>query len=481
MHALAKTRCHQMAKSMGTTLTEPHLRVLEYAWEYYRERRVGPLYTNIRRNTGVGRPDIESMFPNGLISIYTWVGIPIQTTDSGCKPVAIIEVENPREVYFDNNATTPIRSEVSDALISFFQDPRSFGNPSSSYAVGGVAYDIIHRARKRIAAGLKVAPGEIYFTGSGTESNNMAIKSVAAAHGGGHMISTNVEHPSVLETLRYLETTGFDVTFLPVARDGTLSADAVEQAFRDDTILVTIMAANNEIGTIYPIAEIGAVCRARNVPFHVDAIQAFGKYPIAPKEAGIDMLSLSGHKIYAPKGVGVIFVDKDQALTPLVHGGGQENGLRAGTENVAGILAVGLAAELACAEIDEVRAHYDSLRHHFLDKLEQLVPDAVVNGTMEPRLPHNLSVGFAGVDSGSLLLSFDQIGVYVSAGSACSAGDDKISHVLEAIGADSERYGTIRFSFGRESTIEDIDYLFEHLPSILEQLRKIETDSRQIA
>jgi cysteine desulfurase len=470
-----------MAKATGTQLTEAHLTVLEYAWEYYRERRVGPLYTNISRNTGVDRSVIEDIFPNGLISVYTWVGIPIQTTESGCKPMALIEVDDPREVYLDNNATTPLRPEVVDALMSFFRDTRSFGNPSSSYGIGGLAYDVIHRARKRIAKCLKVEPGEIYFTGSGSEANNLAIKGIAKKYDTGHIISTNVEHPSVLATLRALETEGYEVTYLPVAPDGTLSADAVEQAIRDDTILVSVMAANNEIGTIYPFAEIGAICRSRNVPFHVDGIQAFGKIPLSPKDAGIDMLTLSGHKIYAPKGVGAIYVDKDVSLDPMIYGGGQEKGLRAGTENVAGILAMGLAAKLGRTEMEESNARYDFLRQRFVTKLKEAVPDAIINGTMEVRLPHNLSVGFPGVDSGSMLLSLDQIGVYVSAGSACSAGDDKISHVLEAIGADDSRYGTIRFSFGRDTTKECIDYLFEHLPKILDQLRQEDVDSRKSA
>ena len=247
---------------------------------------------------------------------------------------------------------------------------------------------------------------------------------------------------------------------------------------RKDTILVTIMAANNEIGTIYPIAEIGAVCKAHHVPFHVDAIQAFGKIPVDPEKSGIDILSLSGHKIYAPKGVGALYLSPDITLDPLIHGGGQEKGLRSGTENVAGILAMGLAAELAREEMDEQNARYDFLRQRFLSKLEQLVPGAIINGTMQQRLPHNLSVAFPGVDSGSMLLSFDQIGVYVSAGSACSAGDDKVSHVLEAIGADSSRYGTIRFSLGHETTKEDIDYLFEHLPKILSNLESAEGEVR---
>jgi cysteine desulfurase len=481
MHALAKMRCLQMAKATGTHLSPQHLAVLEYAWNYYRERRVGPLYSNIGRNTGVARDVIEDIFPNGLTSVYTWVGIPIQTTDKGCKPMALIEVDNPREVYLDYNATTPIRPEVADALISFFRDTRSFGNPSSSYGIGGLAYDVIHRARRRIAKCLNVEPKEIYFTGSGTEANNLAIKGIADKHDRGHIISTNVEHPSVLDTLRVLETRGYEVTYLPVAPDGTLTADDVANAFRDDTILVSVMAANNEIGTVYPVADIGALCKGRGIPFHVDGIQAFGKIRLRPKEMGIDMLTLSGHKIYAPKGVGALYLNPEVTLNPQIDGGGQERDLRSGTENVAGILAMGLAAKLLRKEMDEQNAKFDYLRQRFLAKLKETVPDAIINGTMDSRLPHNLSVGFPGVDSGSLLLSFDQIGVYVSAGSACSAGDDKVSHVLEAIGVDSERYGTIRFSFGRETTKEDIDYLFEHLPKILESLRADDGEARKSA
>ena len=471
MHTLAKMRCLQMAKATGTQLTPMHLSVLEYAWDYYRRRRVGPLYTNMKRNTGVDRNTIEDIFPNGITSVYTWVGIPIQTTKKGCKPMALIEVDNPREVYFDSNATTPVRSEVVDALTTFFRDGRSFGNPSSSYGLGGLAYDVIDRARRRIAKCLRAEPTQIFFTGSGTEANNLAIKGIASQHESGHIISTNVEHPSVLNTLRVLASEGFDVTYLPVASDGTLSAAAVDRAIRPDTILVSVMAANNEIGTLYPIAEIGAICRTRKVPFHVDAIQAFGKVRIVPEQSGIDILTLSGHKIYALKGVGALYLGREMALDPIIHGGGQERGLRSGTENVAGALAMGVAAKLLRTEMDERNARYDYLRQRFLNKLYDVDPDAIINGTLESRLPNNLSVGFAGVDSGSLLLSLDQIGVYVSSGSACSAGDDKASHVLEAIGVDSNAYGTLRFSFCHDTTKEDVDYLFEHLPKILESLR----------
>ena len=228
MQSLVKTRIYQMAKATGTPLSQSHIDVLEYAWDYYRHRRVGPLFNNIRRHTGASRRDIEAMFPNGLSSIYTWVGIPIQSTRGGCKPMALLEIDNPREVYFDCNATTPVRREVVDALVAFFQNPRSFGNPSSSYNIGSEAYDLIDRARNRVAACLAVNSGEIYFTGSGSEANNLAIKGIAARHGGGHIITSNVEHPSVMATMGQLEANGFEVTYLPVASDGTLTADQIQ-------------------------------------------------------------------------------------------------------------------------------------------------------------------------------------------------------------------------------------------------------------
>jgi cysteine desulfurase len=453
--------------------------VLEYAWTYYRSRSVGPLFNNIQKATGVTKDDLGRMFPAGISSLYTWVGIPIQSRDKGCKPMAAIQVENPREVYLDHNATTPLRQEVIDAMVTFLQDPHSFGNPSSSYEVGSRAYDVIEQAREQVARVLSVDASDIYFVGSGSEANNLAIKGLAenyvAQHPGnickGHIVCSAVEHPSVLETVRYLECLGFEVSWLGVNRDGTLAPQSVAEALRDDTALVTVMAANNEIGTIYPFAEIGALCAARGIPFCVDAIQGFAKVPIKPREMGISMVSLSGHKIYAPKGVAAVYIDPALDLPPLVHGGSQEAGVRAGTENVVGIMALGLAAKLAWAEREEETARLLLLREHFLNRLDDVVPSATVNGTLEDRLAHNLSVGFPATDSGSMLLSLNQIGVAVSAGSACSAGSNDISHVLQAIGADSDRFGTIRFSFGKATMPEDIDYLFTHLPAILHQLR----------
>jgi cysteine desulfurase len=469
LHSLAMTRVHHMSKVTGTELTDRHMDVLEYAWRYYRKNSVGPLYQNIRRNTGVTKQELGEIFPNGLNSVFTWIGIPIQGKEDGCKAMVSLEVEDIQEVYFDHNATTPLRPEVAAAMVNFLQNPRSFGNPSSAYDVGSIAFDVIDQARRKVSAGLGVTPQDIYFVGSGTEADNLAIKGIVDRHprGEGHIITSCVEHPAVLQVGWHLESRGHDVTYLPVQADGTLSADDVRGAIRPDTILVTIMAANNEIGTIYPVADIGEICRERGIPFVVDAIQAFGKIPLKPKKLGISALTMSGHKICGPKGVGAIFVDESLELVPQIHGGGQESALRPGTENVLGIHAMGLAADLAVREMKDQTSHLLGLRAHFLEKLEEVVPKAVVNGTLENRLPNNLSIAFPGVDSGSILLSLNQIGIFVSAGSACSAGNDKHSHVLDAIGVDVSKYGSVRFSFGKETTTKDIDYLFEHLPAVL--------------
>lgn len=479
MHALAKTRVNQMARNTNTTLTQVHMDVLEYAWNYYRQNSIGPLYHNIEKNTGVSRVEIDRIFPHGIASVHMWAGIPIHGSQSGCKPMALLELEHIREVYLDYNATTPLRPEVITAMTEFLRDPKSFGNPSSAYFVGSAAYDVVERARTQIADCLGAASSEIIFTGSGSEANNLALRGMAETHApeGGHIITSRVEHPSVLRTLGYLETQGYAVTYLDVHHDGTLTARDVETALRPDTFLVSVMAANNEIGTIYPIGEIGSLCRQKRIVFMTDAVQAFGKIPINPKNAGISMLSGSGHKIYGPKGIGFLFLESGLTIGRQIHGGGQERKMRAGTENVVGIMALGIAASLACKEMENERKRHLHLRRYFLDKLRICDPNAIINGTLEQRLPHNLSVAFSGVDSGSLLLSLNQIGVCVSAGSACSASENKVSHVLAAIGADETRRGTVRISFGRSTNEEDIDYLFTHLPKILAMLREQKNES----
>lgn len=472
MNNLLKTMVNRMSKISDTALTDKHLKVLEYAQLYYEQHKVGPLYQNIKKHTGVSREEIDLLFPHGINSVYTWVGIPIHSTDNPCKPLANVTVDDFRRVYLDYNATTPLRKEIIESLATHFENPLSFGNPSSSTTLGKKAYDLVYLARAEIARGLKVKPEEIIFTGCGSEANNLALKGIAFQHleKKGHLISSAIEHPSVLRTLEFLQKLGFEVTYLAVDQEGRVSPQAVADHLRQDTILVSIMAANNEIGIINPISEIGLICQNAGIPLMVDAIQAFGKIPLAPKEMGISLLSMSGHKIYAPKGIGALYVDKGISLTPLIHGGGQELGLRAGTENVSAIIAFGKAASLAQREMEQENRRLQELRDFFLTQLRQTVPNFIVNGSLEGRLNNNLSIGFPGVDSGSLLLSLNQIGIYVSAGSACSAGSKDVSHVLRAIGVDTDYYGVVRFSFGLQTTQEDLEYMFKYLPEILNQL-----------
>lgn len=472
MNNLLRTMVNRMSKMTDTVLTPRHLKVLEYAYTYYEQNKVGPLYQNIKKYTGVTREEIEYLFPHGLNSVYTWVGIPIQSADNPCKPIATVTVEDFRHVYLDHNATTPLRPEIAETLFEQIENPLSFGNPSSSTKLGKKAYDKIKQARAEIAKCLKVKSEEIIFTGCGSEANNLALKGIAFQHleNKGHIITSTIEHPSVLQTLNFLEKLGFEVTYLDVDPEGRVSPQAVQTYLRQETILVSIMAANNEIGTLNPISEIGRVCREAGVPFMVDAIQAFGKIPLTPKEMNISLMTMSGHKIYAPKGVGAIYIEKGTSLIPLIHGGGQEFGLRSGTENVYSIMAFGEAARLAHQEMESENRRLLELRDFFLAELARIAPGFIVNGSLEDRLVNNLSIGFPGVDSGSLLLSLNQIGVYVSAGSACSAGSKDVSHVLRALGIDTDYYGVVRFSFGLQTTQEDLEYLLKYLTEILTQL-----------
>ncbi len=472
MNNLLKTMVNRMSKMTDTVLTDQHFAVLDYAQMYYEQHKVGPLYQNIKKSTGVTREEIDRMFPHGLNSVYTWVGIPIHAADDPCKPVADVAVPDFRYVYLDYNATTPLRPEIVASLVSHIEAPRSFGNPSSSTTLGKKAYDLVYQARTELAACLKAKPEEIIFTGCGSEANNMALKGIAFQHlaDKGHIISTVVEHPSILRTLDFLQQIGFEVTCLPVDKEGRVQPESVQANLRPNTILVSVMAANNEIGVINPLGEIGRICQAAGVPFMVDAIQAFGKIPLAPKELGISLMAMSGHKIYAPKGVGALYKDKSLTLPPLIHGGGQEFGLRAGTENVSAIMAFGKAAALAQREMAQEHRRLSELQEFFLTELRRVAPGFIVNGSLTDRLPNNLSIGFPGVDSGSVLLSLNQIGVYVSAGSACSAGSKDASHVMKALGVNTDYYGIVRFSFGLQTSLEDLEYLFKYLPEILKQL-----------
>ncbi len=474
MNNLVRTQINTMSRLTNVVLTMKHIEVLEYVYSYYEKHKVGPLYRNLLKHTGVNKENLESMFPYGLNSVYTWVGIPIHTAGHGCKKMAALTIDDFRDVYLDHNATTYLRQEVIGILQDFYGDSSSFGNPSSSTILGKKAYDRVHEARVKIADIFGVKSKEIIFTGSGSEANNMAIKGIALNRSDqcGHILSTNIEHLSVMRTLRYLEEKGFEVTYLDAGVEGVVSPKQVADNIRDDTILVTIIAANNEIGTINPICRIGEICKARNVPFMVDAVQAFGKMRFHPKEMGISLLSVSGHKIYAPKGVACLYINENLPVVPLLHGGEQEFGYRAGTENVGSIVAFGEAAVLINREMDKENERLLELRGYFMDNLRKIEPECIVNGSSSKRLPNNLNIGFPGVDSGSLLLSLNHIGVYVSAGSACSAGSREASHVIRALGVDTDRYGIIRFSTGLKTTKEDLDYLFKYLPDILNELKK---------
>ena len=462
-----------MARRTNTTLTDAHWQVLEYASDYYARHRVGPLYRNLDRQAGISRETLDRIFPHGLQSVYGWVGSPVQAANEiPCKPVANIQVDDYREVFLDHNATTYLRTEVRNALRGFLEAPEPFANPSSSSTQARKIHWLIDKARVRVANALGVYPSGIVFTGGGSEAIALAIKGVTFRHlsAPGHLVTSVTEHSAVLHTMRFLEGLGFSVSYVGVDPEGIVSAEAVQAAIRPDTHLVAIMAANNEIGTINPIDEIGAVCRNAGVPLLVDAIQAFGKIPLHPKEWGVSLLALSGHKLYAPKGVGALYVAPEQTLVPLIHGGEQEGGRRAGTENVMGILGLGLAASLAHRELTQESERVTHLRDLLLARLLSIEPGLIVNGSLTRRLPNNLNVGFPGIDSGSLLLSLDQIGIAVSAGSACYAGGTESSHVIRALGVDTKRYGIIRFGLGLHTTEADIDYLFRYLPTILSDL-----------
>jgi cysteine desulfurase len=325
-----------------------------------------------------------------------------------------------------------------------------------------------------VAAALGAQPGEIFFTGSGTEADNWAIRGVAELlrAKGNHIITTAIEHHAVLHTCEYLAKNGYEITYLPVDDQGIISLEDLEKAIRPETTLISVMAANNEIGTLQPIAEIGKIAKAHKVLFHTDAVQAVGHIPINVSDMGIDLLSLSAHKLYGPKGVGVLYCKKGVALKSFIHGGGQERGRRAGTENVAGIVALGTAIELAVSELDEESARLSALRDKVIDGILELVPHTRLNGHKTLRLPNNANLSFSFIEGESLLLLLDMKGIYASSGSACTSGSLDPSHVLLAIGLPHETaHGSLRITLGRSSTAEQIEYFLKELPAIVTRLR----------
>ena len=378
----------------------------------------------------------------------------------------------PDVIYFDHAATTPPRPEVVDAMLPYFRE--RWGNPSSIHASGQEAAAGVDQARDKVAALLGALPEEIVFTSSGTEADNQALIGVAIAQEkkGNHIITSVIEHHAVLHTAQFLEKRGIEVTYLPVDSHGLVDPDDVRQAITDKTILVSIMHANNEIGTIQPIAEIGSICRERDVLLHTDAVQTVGRIPMNVHEMNIDLLSLSGHKFYGPKGVGALFVRKGVRISPLIHGGGHERGRRSSTENVPGIVGLGEAARLAARDLDWEVSHSQQLRDRLIEGVLSSVPDSILTGHPTQRLPNNASVCVRYVEGESMLLNLDFEGIAASSGSACTSGSLEASHVLLAIGLPHDlAHGSLRLSVGRGNTMPEVEHFIQVFPPIVEKLR----------
>ncbi len=374
-------------------------------------------------------------------------------------------------IYLDNNATTKVAPEVVEAMLPFLTE--LWGNPSSVYRFGREVGKHIEAAREKVAALINATPEEVIFTSCGTESNNSAIESALRTNPDKrHVITTAVEHSANINFCKALRKQGYEVTFLPVEADGSIDLHLLEETIRPDTAIVSVMTANNETGVIFPIAEVAALCRSLGVPCHTDAVQAPGKIPIDVRATGVDFLSLSAHKLHAPKGIGALFIKRNTPYAPYVIGGHQEKGRRGGTENVANMVAFGKAAELALQNQPEenrrVRALRDQIEHHLLTT----IPYSSRNGAREPRLPTTTNLSFEGVEAETLLFQLDQLGICVSSGSACTSGSVKPSHVLTAMDVPLERArSSIRLSLGIDNTQADVDYLLQHLPRLVAELR----------
>jgi cysteine desulfurase len=377
-----------------------------------------------------------------------------------------------KRIYVDHAATTPIRSEVLEEMMPYLTE--RFGNPSSIYSYGREAKKAIEEAREKVAKAIGADPLEIYFTGSGTEADNWAIIGTAFANRnkGNHIITSSIEHHAVLHTCEYLEKQGFSVTYLPVDEFGMVKLETLKKSINDRTILVTIMHANNEIGTIQPIKEIGEFLKEKDITFHTDAVQTVGKIPVNVKDLKVDMLSLSAHKIYGPKGIGALYIRKGIKIHPYIHGGAQERKRRAGTENVAGIVGLGKAIELAISNMEGQREYLTSLRDKLIKGIQEKIPYVRINGHPTQRLPHNVNMCFEFIEGESLLLNLDMKGICASSGSACTSGSLEPSHVLLAIGLPHEiAHGSLRLTLGKDNTQEDVDYILEVLPQIVNKLR----------
>jgi len=386
-----------------------------------------------------------------------------------------------RQIYLDYSATTPVKDEVLQEMLPYFTE--KFGNPSSLYTVGQDSKNAIAQARERLAALIGAEPREIFFTSSGTEADNWAVIETAMAKrakGAKHVITTKIEHHALLHSGEYLEKEGFDVTYLGVDADGLVDLAEIEAAIRPDTAIISIMFANNEIGTIEPIAKIAEIAKKHKIVFHTDAVQALGNVPINVKELGVDLMSMSGHKIYGPKGIGALYIRRGVALPTHIHGGAQENNKRAGTENLTGIVGFGKAAELAGTNLVSHIERLSELRNYFLDRVKERIEDVRINGSLESRLPGNINITFKYIEGEALLLLLDMAGIAVSTGSACSSASLSPSHVLEAIGVPVEEiHGSIRFTIGDFTTRDDLDYTVDTLEASVAKLRSISSVSKE--
>ena len=377
-----------------------------------------------------------------------------------------------RTIYLDHAATTAARPEVVEAMLPYFTE--KFGNPSSVYSFAAGNKKVITDVRELIAGSLNTNTQDIYFTAGGSESDNWALKAAAEAYGnkGKHIITTKIEHHAILHTCEYLEKKGFEVTYLNVDENGVVKMDELKAAIRPDTILISIMFANNEIGTIQPIEEIGAIAKEHGILFHTDAVQAYGQVPIDVDKMNIDMLSASGHKLNGPKGIGFLYIRKGLKLRSFVHGGAQERKRRAGTENVTGIVGLGKAVEIAMATMEERTAKELEMREYLINRILSEIPYARLNGHRTDRLPNNVNISFQFIEGESLLIMLDMKGICGSSGSACTSGSLDPSHVLLAIGLPHEiAHGSLRLTLGDENTMEEMDYVVEALKEIVGKLR----------
>lgn len=375
-------------------------------------------------------------------------------------------------IYFDNAATTQVYPEVFEEMKPYFTE--YYGNPSSIYSFAGEAKKAVDHARKSVADLINAKTDDIYFTGGGSESDNWALKATAEAYAskGKHIITSTIEHHAILHTCAYLEKKGFEITYVGVDENGVIKLDELKAAIRPDTILISVMAANNEIGTIEPIAEIGKIAHEHGILFHTDAVQAFGHIPIDVEAMNIDMLSASGHKINGPKGIGVMYIRKGVKILSFIHGGAQERKRRAGTHNVPGIVGIGKAAELAKNNMEQRSEYETKLRDYFISRIENEIPYAKLNGDRVKRLPNNINFSFEFIEGESMLILLDQKGICASSGSACTSGSLDPSHVLLAIGLPHEKaHGSLRLTISEKNTKEEVDFTVDELKKIIERLR----------